>query len=104
MARYISKNVVAAGLAEKCEIQLSYAIGVPEPTSILVNTYGTNNIPERKIEEKIRETFPLKPGEIINHLKLLRPIYKKTAAYGHFGRSEPEFTWEKTDLVDELKL
>lgn len=104
MARYISKNVVAAGLAEKCEIQLSYAIGVPEPTSILVNTYGTNNIPERKIEEKIRETFPLKPGEIINHLKLLRPIYKKTAAYGHFGRSEPEFTWEKTDIVDELKL
>ncbi|MFW6141706.1 MAG: methionine adenosyltransferase [Candidatus Saliniplasma sp.] len=104
MARYISKNVVAAGLAEKCEIQLSYAIGVPEPTSILVNTYGTNNIPEGKIEEKIRETFPLKPGEIINHLKLLRPIYKKTAAYGHFGRSEPEFTWEKTDLVDELKL
>ncbi len=104
MARYISKNVVAADLAEKCEIQLSYAIGVPEPTSILVNTYGTNKIPEREIEEKIRETFPLKPGEIINHLKLLRPIYKKTAAYGHFGRSEPEFTWEKTDLVDELEL
>ena len=104
MARYISKNVVAAGLAEKCEIQLSYAIGVPEPTSILVNTYGTNKISESDIEEKIRETFPLKPGEIIDHLKLLRPIYKKTAAYGHFGRSEPEFTWEKTDIVDELKL
>ncbi len=103
MARYISKNVVAADLAEKCEIQLSYAIGVPEPTSILVNTYGTNNLPEREIEEKIRETFPLKPGEIINHLEMLRPIYKKTAAYGHFGRSEPEFTWEKTDLVDELE-
>jgi len=104
MARYISKNVVAAGLAEKCEIQLSYAIGVPEPTSILVNTYGTNKISESDIEEKIRETFPLKPAEIIDHLNLLRPIYKKTAAYGHFGRSEPEFTWEKTDLVDELKL
>jgi len=104
MARYISKNVVAAGLAQKCEIQLSYAIGVPEPTSILVNTYGTNKISEKDIEEKIRETFPLKPAEIIDHLNLLRPIYKKTAAYGHFGRSEPEFTWEKTDLVDELEL
>ncbi|MFO7791670.1 MAG: methionine adenosyltransferase [Candidatus Saliniplasma sp.] len=102
MARYISKNIVAAGLAEKCEIQLSYAIGVPEPTSILVNTYGTNEIPEGDIEERIRETFPLRPKEIISHLDLVRPIYKKTAAYGHFGRSEPEFTWEKTDLVDEL--
>ena len=104
MARYISKNVVAAGLADKCEIQLSYAIGIPEPTSILVNTYGTNNIPENEIEKNIREKFPLKPRGIIKHLELLRPIYKKTAAYGHFGRSEPEFTWEKTDLIDELEL
>ncbi len=104
MARYIAKNIVAAELADKCEIQLSYAIGVPEPTSILVNTYNTNKIPERKIEKITREKFPLKPGEMIDHLDLLRPIYKKTAAYGHFGRDELEFTWEKTDMADELRL
>ncbi|MEF8873767.1 MAG: methionine adenosyltransferase [Candidatus Thermoplasmatota archaeon] len=103
MARYIAKNLVAAGLADKCEVQLSYAIGVPEPTSVLVNTYNTNHIPEKKIEKTAREKFPLKPGDMIDHLDLLRPIYEKTSAYGHFGREEPEFTWEKTDMVDELK-
>ncbi|MFW6197219.1 MAG: methionine adenosyltransferase [Thermoplasmatota archaeon] len=102
MARYIAKNIVKAELAEKCEIRLSYAIGVPEPTSILVNTYETNKIPENEIEELIIEKFPLKPGEIIRHLDLLRPIYEKTAAYGHFGRDRAEFTWEKTDMVDEI--
>ncbi|MBS3781621.1 MAG: methionine adenosyltransferase [Candidatus Thermoplasmatota archaeon] len=102
MARYVAKNLVAAGLAEKCEIQLSYAIGVPEPTSILVNTYGTNNIPEKEIEDIARERFPLKPASIIDHLDLLRPIYEKTAAYGHFGRDDPEFTWEKTDMAKKL--
>ncbi|MBS3816081.1 MAG: methionine adenosyltransferase [Candidatus Thermoplasmatota archaeon] len=102
MARYIAKNLIAAGLAEKCEVQLSYAIGVPEPTSILVNTYGTNNIPERKIEKLTKEKFPLRPAEMIDHLELKRPIYEKTAAYGHFGREKEEFTWEKTDMVEEL--
>ncbi len=102
MARYIAKNLVAAGLADKCEVQLSYAIGVAEPTSVLVNTYGTNNISEKKIEKITREKFPLKPGDMIDHLDLLRPIYEETAAYGHFGREKEEFTWEKTDMVDEL--
>ncbi len=102
MARYVAKNVVAAGLADKCEVQLSYAIGVPEPTSVLINTYGTHNIPEREIEDLVLEKFPLKPAEIIDHLDLLRPIYEKTAAYGHFGRDEPEFRWEKTDMAKKL--
>jgi len=102
MARYVAKNLVSAGLADKCEVQLSYAIGVPEPTSILINTYGTNKIPEKEIESIVRERFPLKPGAIIEHLDLLKPIYEKTAAYGHFGRDEEEFTWERTDMVKEL--
>ncbi len=102
MARYIAKNVVAAGLAEKCEVQLSYAIGVPEPTSILVNTYGTADIPESEIVDRIRDTFSLKPADIIENLDLLRPIYNETAAYGHFGRELEEFTWEKTDKKNEL--
>lgn len=102
MARYVAKNLVSAGLAEKCEVQLSYAIGIPEPTSILVNTYGTNKIPEKDIEDLVKEKFPLKPGAIIDHLDLLQPIYEKTAAYGHFGRDEPEFTWEKTDMAKKL--
>ncbi len=102
MARYIAKNIVAADLANKCEVQLSYAIGVPEPTSILINTYGTNGIKEKDIESLVREKFPLKPAGIIEHLDLLRPIYNKTAAYGHFGRKEPEFTWEKTDMAKKL--
>ncbi|MFP3871768.1 MAG: methionine adenosyltransferase [Candidatus Aenigmatarchaeota archaeon] len=103
MARYVAKNIVAAELAEKCEVQLSYAIGVPGPTSVFINTYGTNELDEREIEELVREKFPLKPRDIITHLDLLRPIYEQTAAYGHFGRDEPGFTWENTDLVDELK-
>jgi len=103
MARYIAKNVVASGLAGRCEVQISYCIGIAKPTSVYVDTFGTGKIPEEKIEALIEKTFPLKPAEIIAHLSLLRPIYKKTAAYGHFGREEPEFTWERTDKADELK-
>jgi len=103
MARYIAKNIVAAGLAGRCEVQLAYAIGVAEPVSVLVDTFGTNEVDEEKIEKAIREIFPLKPAGLIEHLDLLRPIYQQTAAYGHFGRTEPEFTWEKTDQVDALK-
>jgi S-adenosylmethionine synthetase len=102
MARYIAKNVVAAGLAARCEIQLAYAIGVAEPVSILVDTKGTGRIDEDRIEKLIRETFPLNPGGIIETLDLRRPIYKKTASYGHFGRRLPEFTWEKTDRAETL--
>lgn len=103
MARYIAKNVVAAGLASECEIQIAYAIGVAEPVSIMVDTFGTGRIPSERIAEIIREVFPLKPAGIIKTLDLLRPIYKKTAAYGHFGRNEPEFTWERTDRVEDLR-
>jgi len=101
--RYIAKNIVAAGLASKCEIQLAYSIGVAEPVSILVNTFGTAKISEEKIAELVRKNFPLKPEEIIKELDLKRPIYEKTAAYGHFGREDPDFTWEKTDKADILK-
>lgn len=103
MARYIAKNVVAAGLAEVCEVQLSYAIGVAEPISVLVNTEGTARVPEAKLSEVVREVFPLKPSGIVSHLNLLRPIYQATAHDGHFGRENDEFTWEKTDKTDELK-
>jgi S-adenosylmethionine synthetase len=103
MARYIAKNIVAAGIAEKCEIQLSYAIGVPEPVSILVNTKNTNKIPNAQILKLIRKHFPTTPKGMIDHLNLRRPIYRKTAAYGHFGRSEPDFTWERTDLAATLR-
>jgi len=103
MARYIAKNIVAAGLAERCEIQLSYAIGVADPISILVDAEGTEKIPEEKIEELVRKHFPLRPRGIIEHLELLRPIYKETARHGHFGRSGEGFTWEKTDKADVLK-
>lgn len=102
-ARYVAKNLVAAGLAEKCQVQLAYSIGVAEPVSILVETFGTGKLPEEKLVQLVRQHFPLKPAEIISHLKLLRPIYRKTAAYGHFGREEPEFTWEMTDKVDALR-
>ena len=101
-ARHIAKNVVAAGLADKCEIQLAYAIGVADPVSVLVNTFGTHRIPEAKIEELVRKHFALKPAEIIKQLDLKRPIYRKTAAYGHFGRNDPDFTWEKLDKVEAL--
>jgi len=103
MARYIAKNIVAAGLADSCELQLAYAIGVPEPVSISVNTRKTAKIDEEKLSQIIREVFPLTPSGIIKALDLRRPIYRKTAAGGHFGRSEPEFTWEKTDKIAELK-
>nr|WP_152052750.1 methionine adenosyltransferase [Tautonia marina] len=103
MARYAAKNVVAAGLAKKCEVQLAYAIGVSAPVSIHVDTFGTGTIPHDQIEALIREHFPLTPSGIIAHLELRRPIFRKTAAGGHFGRSEPEFTWEKTDKAAALK-
>jgi S-adenosylmethionine synthetase len=103
MARYIAKNLVAANIADKIEVQLAYAIGVAEPVSIYVDTFGTNNISEDKIKELIIEHFPLTPLKMIDYLKLRRPIYKKTAAYGHFGRIGEEFTWEKTDLADTLR-
>ncbi len=103
MARYVAKNIVAAGIADKAEIQIAYAIGVPEPVSILVNSYGTSKIPDREIELIIRKNFDFTPAAIIKHLKLRRPIYRKTAAYGHFGRNEPEFTWENTDMAATLK-
>lgn len=103
MARYIAKNIVAAELAEKCEVQLAYAIGVAEPVSIMINTYGTGKIDDEKLVELVRKNFDLKPKEIIAHLNLRRPIYKKTAAYGHFGRDDPDFTWEKTDKASALK-
>jgi len=102
-ARYIAKNIVAASLADRCEIQLAYAIGVAEPVSIFVETFGTNKIPEEKISELIRKHFSLKPADILKELNLRRPIYLQTAAYGHFGRDEPDFTWEKTDKVEILK-
>lgn len=103
MARYIAKNVVAAGLADQCEIQISYAIGVAQPISVLVNTNETGKIPDTKILEIVKKHFDMRPKAIIDQLNLLRPIYKKTSCFGHFGREEPEFTWEKTDKVDELK-
>ncbi len=103
MARYIAKNLVAAGVSDKIEVQLAYAIGVVEPVSIYVDTFATNKISEDKIKKLIRDHFPLTPLGMIDYLKLRRPIYKKTAAYGHFGRSNEEFTWEKTDLADTLR-
>jgi S-adenosylmethionine synthetase len=101
--RYVAKNIVAAGLADKCEIQVSYAIGVAEPTSISVQTFGTGKIDDQRIIELVREHFDLKPKGLIQMLDLLRPIYRNTAAYGHFGREEPDFTWEKTDKAAALK-
>lgn len=103
MARYVAKNIVAAGLAKRCMVQVAYAIGYAEPVSLLVETYGTETVANEKIVAAVRELFPLKPAGLISHLKLLRPIYRKTAAYGHFGREEPEFTWEKADRVGALK-
>ena len=103
MARYVAKNLVAAGLADECEVQVAYAIGVPKPLAINVRTYGTEHISQEKIVELIEKNFSFKPKDIIDYLDLRRPIYKKTAAYGHFGRTEPEFTWEKLDMVETLK-
>jgi len=103
MARYIAKNVVAAGLAERVEVQIAYAIGIPEPVSVMLDTFGTGKVPEEKLSEMVRAQFPLSPRDIIKHLDLLRPIYSKTAAFGHFGRTEAEFTWERTDKAESLK-
>lgn len=102
-ARWVAKNIVAAGLADKCEVQISYAIGVAEPTSINIDTFGTNKVSEEKITAAVKKHFKLTPKWIIDTLDLKRPIYKKTAAYGHFGRNDPDFTWERTDKVQELK-
>ena len=102
-ARYVAKNIVAAGLADRCEIQLSYAIGVAQPTSIMVDTFGTSKLREDQLVEMIRKHFDLRPAGIIKMLDLRRPIYKQTAAYGHFGRNDLDLPWEKLDKVDELK-
>jgi S-adenosylmethionine synthetase len=101
--RYVAKNVVAAGLADKCEIQVSYAIGVAEPTSISIDTFGTGKIDDERIEALVREHFDLRPYGLIKMLDLIRPIYRQTAAYGHFGREKPDFTWEKTDKAEALR-
>jgi len=103
MGRYVAKNLVAAGLCERCEVQVAYAIGMAQPVSIMVNTFGTGKLPEERLSALVRETFDMRPAAIIEQLDLLRPIYKKTAAYGHFGRELPEFTWEKTDKAAILK-
>ncbi|HUJ75779.1 MAG TPA: methionine adenosyltransferase [bacterium] len=103
MARYVAKNIVAAGLATRCEVQLAYAIGYPEPVSVHIDTFGTGKVPSQRISAVVRELFGLKPAEIIRSLQLLRPIYRKTATYGHFGRDLPEFTWEHPDKAPELK-
>lgn len=103
MARYIAKNIVAAGLASRCEVQLAYAIGIAEPVSVLIDTKGTGKVDEDKLSELVRSHFELTPRGIIESLDLLRPIYRKTAAYGHFGRNEPEFTWERTDKAEALR-
>jgi S-adenosylmethionine synthetase len=102
-ARYVAKNVVAAGLADRCEIQVAYAIGVSHPVSLMVETYGTEHVPTSRIEELVREHFDMRPGAFREYLRLHRPIYQKTAAYGHFGREDPDFTWERTDRADELR-
>lgn len=101
--RYVAKNIVAAGLASRCQIQVSYAIGIAKPTSVMVTTFGTGKISDEKLAELVREHFDLRPKGIVRMLDLLRPIYQKTAAYGHFGREEPEFTWERTDKAATLK-
>jgi S-adenosylmethionine synthetase len=103
MARYIAKNIVAAGLADQCEIQISYAIGVAQPVSVMVNTFGTGKMSDEKILELVKKHFDMRPGQIIKHLNLLRPIYRKTAVFGHFGRDDPDFTWERTDKAETLK-
>ncbi|WP_028324812.1 methionine adenosyltransferase [Desulfatirhabdium butyrativorans] len=103
MARHIAKNIVAAGISKKCELQIAYAIGVAQPVSIMIDMMGTGLIPKEKVREIILDTFDLRPAAIIEYLDLLRPIYKKTAAYGHFGRTEPEFTWEHTNMADVIR-
>jgi S-adenosylmethionine synthetase len=103
MARYVAKNIVAAGIADECEVQVAYAIGITKPLAINVRTYGTEKIPQQKIVEIIENNFSFRPKDVIQYLNLRRPIFKKTAAYGHFGRPEPEFNWEKLDMVEKIK-
>lgn len=103
MARYIAKNIVASGLADRCDVQIAYAIGVSKPVSLMVYTYGTGKVSDEEITDAVRKVFDMRPKAIIEHLQLLRPIYRKTAAYGHFGREDGDFTWERTDKVDELR-
>lgn len=103
MARYIAKNIVAAGLADECGVQIAYAIGVAQPVSVFVDTFGTGKIPDTEILELVKKHFDMRPKAIIEQLQLLRPIYRKTAAFGHFGRNDPDFTWEKTDKAEELR-
>ena len=103
MSRYIAKNVVAAGLADQCEVQISYAIGVAQPVSVMVNTFGTGKIPDERILELVRKNFDMRPKAIIDQLDLLRPIYRKASVFGHFGRNDPDFTWERTDKAESLK-
>jgi S-adenosylmethionine synthetase len=102
MARHIAKNVVAAGIAKKCEIQIAYAIGVAEPVSIMVDLMKTGKIPKAQVKKAIREVWDLRPAAIIEYLDLLRPIFRKTSSYGHFGRNDPDFTWENTDIAATL--
>jgi S-adenosylmethionine synthetase len=103
MARYIAKNIVAAGLADKCDVQVAYAIGVSTPVSVMVDTYGTGKVPDERITEAVKKVFDMRPKAIIEQLKLRRPIYRKTAVYGHFGRNDPDFLWERTDKTEELR-
>ncbi|MDL1969200.1 MAG: methionine adenosyltransferase domain-containing protein, partial [Deltaproteobacteria bacterium] len=103
MGRHIAKNVVAAGIAKKCEVQIAYAIGVAKPVSVMVDLMGTGVLPKSRVKEIIKEVFDLRPAAIIEYLDLLRPIYKNTSAYGHFGRTESEFTWEKTNMKDIIR-
>ena len=103
MGRYVAKNVVAAGLAAKCEVQFAYAIGHPEPVSVSISTFGTNRVPEERIERAVRQTFRFKPAEIVEQLNLLRPIYSKSTNYGHFGKDDPDLTWERSDKANDLR-
>jgi S-adenosylmethionine synthetase len=103
MARYVAKNIVASGLASRCEVQLAYAIGVAEPVSVMVNTFGTGKIAEEELVDLVRAVFPLTPKGMIDHLRLRRPIYRLTAAFGHFGRTEDSFSWEATDKAEALR-
>jgi S-adenosylmethionine synthetase len=103
MARYIAKNIVAAGLAEECEIQISYAIGIAQPISVFINTYNTGKLPDDEILALVQKHFDMRPKAIIEHLRLLRPIYRNTAVFGHFGRDDADLTWEKIDKADELR-
>ena len=103
MARYIAKNLVAGGIADRCEVQIAYAIGVADPVSVMVETFGTGKMESGKIDAIARDAFKLRPLEIIEYLRLRRPIYRRTAAYGHFGREEEDFTWERTDRAEELR-